>query len=608
MAAILQGLNPDSYDRVYTDRQLLKRIRPLFGSRAPLVALIAGCALIAAVAGAALPVLLAHVIDTADTDAVDDGIAPLIYGIIGVGTAAWAFTWLQQRFSAGLVGGVVLEMRTKAFDAVMRQEMAFFDAQSSGAIASRITTDTQAFSTLAVLTLDLLSQSLMILIVMAALFVISPMLGTITALVAVVIIAVSLGFRRISRGASRQQQRATAKVNGYVQETLRGIAVARNFRGEEAAGAGLEEVNGRWYRASVRTNRIFSGIFPLLLTLTGLGTVAVVQFGGHQVADGHVSGGEWVLFMEALMLFWFPLTSIASFWSQFQQGLAAGERIFSLVDRETQVRQSAQEPVESIDGRIEFREVTFGYGSGEPVLRDFDLSVGAGETVALVGHTGAGKSSIIRLISRAYEYQSGSVLVDGRDVRTLDLDDYRRHLGVVSQTPFLFSGTVGENIAHGRPGASQEDILAAARSVADGDWVDLLPEGLDTPTTEGGRNLSMGQRQLVALARIVLQDPEIFVLDEATASIDPLTESLIQEGLDVLSSKRTSVIVAHRLPTVRKADRIVVIDAGRVLEQGTHDALLAAGGAYAELYDHYFRHQQLDFDEQIAEGVAARAR
>ncbi|MFF8097221.1 ABC transporter ATP-binding protein, partial [Streptomyces sp. NPDC016675] len=309
-----------------------------------------------------------------------------------------------------------------------------------------------------------------------------------------------------------------------------------------------------------------------------------------------VTAGQWVLFLEALVLFWSPLTSIASFWSQLQKGLAAGERVFALVDREPAVRQRDSLPVPRLRGEITLRDVRFGYDAQHPVLKGVSLTVPAGRTVALVGHTGAGKSSLVRLITRAYEFQEGSIEIDGQDVRTLDLDQYRRCLGVVTQTPFLFSGTVADNIARGRPGATRDDVEAAARAVADGDWLAQLPQGLDTPTDEGGRNLSTGQRQLVALARVFLQDAPVLILDEATASIDPLTEAQVQEGLDALAKERTTIVVAHRLPTVRKADTIVVVDDGRITEEGDHTALLARVGSYHRLYDRYFRHQEPDDD------------
>jgi len=254
--------------------------------------------------------------------------------------------------------------------------------------------------------------------------------------------------------------------------------------------------------------------------------------------------------------------------------------------------------VEALKGEIEFRHLSFAYTEGDIVLPDFSLRIQPQETLALVGHTGAGKSSIARLLTRFYEFQGGQLLIDGRDVRRMDLEQYRRHIGLVPQEPFLFTGTVRDNIRYGHPEASDEQVHEAAMHIAHGDWVQDLPMGLDTDVGERGANLSMGQRQLVALARMLLKDPAILVLDEATASVDPFTETQIQEGLDLVMRGRTAIVIAHRLSTVRNADRIVVIRDGRIIEEGTHDSLLVAGGHYAELYNTYFRHQSLEYIER----------
>jgi ATP-binding cassette subfamily B protein len=313
------------------------------------------------------------------------------------------------------------------------------------------------------------------------------------------------------------------------------------------------------------------------------------------VVAGAISAGAWFLFLQSVYKFWDPLNSVASFWSQVQAGLASAERIFALIDAPAAVKQTDNQPVPSVKGEITFEALRFQYSAKEVVLPGLDLKIAAGETVAFVGHTGAGKSSIAKLIARFYEFQGGRLLIDGRDIRTLNLTDYRRHLGIVSQTPFLFSGTILNNIRYARPDATDDEITEAAHRVSNGEWLDALPHGLLTDVGERGARLSMGQRQLVALTRVIVQAPSIFILDEATASVDPFTESQIQQALNLILAQSSSILIAHRLSTVRSADRIVVLNQGSIIEMGNHESLLASNGHYAELYNTYFRHQSLEY-------------
>jgi ABC-type multidrug transport system fused ATPase/permease subunit len=357
----------------------------------------------------------------------------------------------------------------------------------------------------------------------------------------------------------------------------------------------FKKVNEQSYHVNVRSGFLYNGVFPVLIMIANLGTTLVVYFGGLDALSHTISAGDWFLFVQGIALLWSPVTSIASFWSQFQLGLSASERVFALLDAEPRVHQLDNQPVTYLDGKIEFRHVHFSYDNRQTVLPDFSLTIAAGETVAFVGHTGAGKSSLAKLVARFYEFQGGALLIDGRDIRSFDLRDYHRRLGIVPQIPFLFSGTVADNIRYARPQASYEEVEAVAQRIGGGDWLEALPQGLETMVGEAGKALSMGQRQLVALARVLLQDPAIIILDEATASVDPLTEAQIQEGLDVILKSRTAIVIAHRLSTIKHADRIIVVDGGRIVEEGNHELLMRQGGHYAQLYNTYFRHQSPDY-------------
>jgi ATP-binding cassette subfamily B protein len=291
----------------------------------------------------------------------------------------------------------------------------------------------------------------------------------------------------------------------------------------------------------------------------------------------------------------FPVLNLTSFWAQIQSGLSAAERAFALIDADPNVVQLGKTEVPILKGEISFENLNFRYTDKEPILHDFSLHIRPGENLALVGHTGAGKSSIAKLIARFYEFQEGRLLIDGQDIRTFDLQLYRRQLGIVSQVPFLFSGTVADNIRYAAPGVGDTEIISMARRIGDGEWLETLPNGLESEVGERGVRLSMGQRQLVALMRVLVQKPAIFILDEATASIDPFTEWQIQQALNLILSNSTSILIAHRLSTVKAADRIVVMRSGAIIEQGSHAGLLAQAGHYAELYNTYFRHQSLDY-------------
>jgi len=602
MGFIMDGLDAEAYDREYKDRQLLARIIRYFKPHLSIMSTIAVMIVLNSVMDAAFPFLIARSLDqlngTADLNVtIWQRTAWLIAAIFLSGVLSWSFNFFRQKYTARTVGDVVLKLRQDAFDAVLARDMSFYDEYSSGKIVSRVTSDTQDFSNVVTLTLNLMSQVLIVTIVVGLLVFINPQLALITLAIAPIVVLVALAFRRIARSTTTQARRVLAEVNANVQESITGISIAKNFRQEQRIYNEFKPVNRQTYRLSLRQGLTFSSIFPILGTIAGIGTALVVYWGGVRVITGTMSAGNLYLFIESINLFWFPLISIASFWSQFQLGLAASERVFALIDAEPRVVQMADQLAPRLQGRIEFRNLDFRYTANEKVLEDFNLTIQAGETLALVGHTGAGKSSLGKLVARFYKFQEGQLFIDNQDIRSFNLDSYRGQLGIVPQTPFLFAGTVADNIRYGKPAATDEEVVNVASRVGGGDWLEALPQGLETPVGEEGKGISMGQRQLVALARVLLQNPAVLILDEATASVDPLTEAQIQEGLDVVLQDRTAIVIAHRLSTIKSADRIIVLRNGQILEEGNHAVLMARGGHYAELYDTYFRHQSLEYIE-----------
>jgi ATP-binding cassette subfamily B protein len=607
MGFVLDGLDTESYDRVYSDRDLVRRIAGYFRPYSRQMALVACMITLDSVTGTAAPILIAKAVDLVAQNPSTGLILLIAGGVLLTGSAAWVFNYVRQLLSARVVGDVVLKLREDVFDATVGHDLSFYDEHPSGKIVSRVTSDTQDFSNVVTLVLDLLSQVLLVLLLAVWLFAINAGLTLLLLGMSPIAVAIALSFRKIARRVTQQARRVRAKINAQIQESISGIVVAKSFRQEPAIYATFDANNRQAYRVGLRRGMTLNTIFPVMGLGSGLALALLIYAGGLSTRGGGMSPGDWYLFMQAVGFFWWPLMSIASFWSQFQDGLSAAERVFALIDAEPKVIQDAGEPVEWLEGRIEFRDFTFTYTGDEIVLAGFSLEVRPRETVALVGHTGAGKSSIARLIARFYEFQEGHLLIDGRDIRRLDLGQYRRHIGIVPQEPFLFSGTVHDNIRYAHPEATDDEVCRAAMRISHGDWLADLPDGLDTDVGERGASLSMGQRQLVALARVLLKDPAIFILDEATASVDPFTEMQIQEGLETVMRDRTAIVIAHRLSTVRNADRIIVIDHGRIIEEGDHDGLMARGGHYAELYNTYFRHQSLDYRPQEDEDDAVAA-
>jgi ATP-binding cassette subfamily B protein len=593
---MLGALAADKYDRQYDDRYLLSRLAAYFAPHKWRVIGLAALVVVFALVGAVIPVAISAGINLVEADAPDSVVAALVIGLFVVAVLDYVLYWLRRILLTQVVADVISQIRKDAFAAAVERDLAFYDENKSGKVVSRITNDTQELSQVIALGSEIIGQVLEFLLLLIVMVSLEWRLTLIMLSTIPVVFAVTAIFRYFAGIVTRQGARAMALVNDNIQESVTGISVAKNFRQEAMIYSEFRAINDKSYRVNLRRGGVLALVFPVMNMLAGIAIAIIVYFGGMLAQSGTVDSGAWFLFIQGVDRFWFPLINLSSFWSQLQAGLTAVERIFALIDADNTVRQTGDLPApETLRGAIRFENVTFAYKTGEKVLENFNLNIEPGESIAFVGHTGAGKSSIIKLLARFYEFQGGRILVDGIDIRQFNLPSYRARLGIVPQQPFLFRGTIKDNIRYARPDMTDAEIEEIAYRIGGGEWLETIPDGLMTDVGERGSHLSMGQRQLVSLMRVLAQKPSIFILDEATASIDPFTEAQIQEALDLILAQSTSFLIAHRLSTVRSADRIIVLRQGKIIEQGSHEALMASGGHYAELYDTYFRHQSLEY-------------
>lgn len=593
---IFSRLDTERYDRQYSDRELIRRMAGYFLPYRTSLFWVVVFILIISIAGASQPWIVSRGVDILEQDLSTANLILIGATVLVLGISIWLANWLRRRQTTRIIANIILNLRVEAFKASIEHDLSFYDEFSSGRIVSRITSDTQEYGQVVLLITDLISQFLQALILVIVLIGIDWQLSLYLFGILPFILLVALSFRRLARKVTRRGMRAMANVNAVIKETVSGITVAKNFRQEESIYTEFDDANKQSYQVNIQRGFVLALVFPVLNALGGVATAILVYVGGLSTAQGMVTIGAWYLFIQSLDKFFFPMLNLSAFWAQVQSGLSASERVFALIDAESAVEQIGARPIPQLTGEIQFQEVNFSYIKEDQVLEKFNLHINAGETIALVGHTGAGKSSLARLIARFYEFQAGRILVDGHDIRTFDLSQYRRRLGIVSQVPFLFSGSVIENICYAcASNVSTPEVEQIAHQIGNGEWLDTLPQGLDTQVGERGSRLSMGQRQLVSLMRVLVQKPSIFILDEATANIDPFTEWQIQQALNMILANTTSILIAHRLSTVKAADRIIVLDHGRIIEEGNHAKLIKLGGLYAHLYNTYFRHQSMEY-------------
>jgi len=510
----------------------------------------------------------------------------IFIAFISVGLVNWGSQWLRMLTMAYIGRGILFTLRTQMFNHLQKLSMSFYDRHEVGRIMSRVQNDVTALQE--VITngvIDIVSDLISLIGIIVILFLMNPKLALATLIIIPIMIFILAIWQKYARKAFMRVRMAISVVNAGLQENISGAKVIQSLSREDENYRRFDNLNEANLDANLSAGRLAAGILPMIELLMGGATALIIIYGGSQVIAGELLLGQMVGFVLYVQRFFEPIRRLAMQYTQLQRAMAGGQRIFEVLDSEPEI-VDAPDAVDmpDIKGDIEFKDTSFEYIPGIKVLQGINMHVKPGETIALVGATGAGKSTILSLVNRFYEITSGHLKIDGHEIGKITQKSLRRRIGMVLQDPFLFSRTVRDNIMYGREDATEEEMIEAAKAVGAHKFIERLEHGYDTELHERGSNLSVGQRQLISFARAVLADPRILMLDEATANVDTQTEILIQKALQHLLKDRTSLVIAHRLSTIHDANRIVVLDNGKIVEMGTHDELMQKDGMYHQLY------------------------
>ena len=591
----------EPYDRKYSDIVLIRRFFKYLGPYViMLISIIAGI-LTSAIVTIFPPIMVQNAFDILDAGSGWIAVLPYALGYVLLSIFLWIIQVVLGILVTIVTQKVIKQIQIETYISLQQHDMMFFDTNATGRIMSRVTNDSQELADMLNIITQFISNILVLVTVLIWMFVVNWRLTFITLAMAPFVFLVALVFRRITRLTTGNWRAAIGEVNASFQESVSGISVAKAFGREKKSKEEFTVINDATYYYAKKRAFAVMGIWPLMDGISVLGVFGITLYGSSLIFEHLAQPSTILLFLLLLNRFLFPLVRVASQFSTIQSGFAAMERIFSIIDAKKEIVNSLNPISKEIEGEIVFDHAYHKYVPGEPVLEDINLKIKAGESVAIVGHTGAGKTTIASLLMRFYDIDKGSIKIDGVDIRDYDMYNLRSQIGLVSQDVFLFSGTVLDNIRYGRPEATIDEVNGVISIVAAQEFIDALPEGLNTELGERGKGLSAGQRQMISFARTLLTNPKILILDEATAAVDAYTEWKIQEALDKLLANRTSIVIAHRLTTIKNSDRIIVLDKGRIIEEGNHESLMEKGGLYSELYETYFKHQSAEWIAEISE-------
>jgi len=541
-------------------------------------------------------------IDTFSVTGVQNILNLLFFVFIGNGLLNWGTQFVQLYTMANIGRSVLYTLRMQMFVHLQKLSLSFYDRHEVGRVMSRVQNDVAALQeVMSTGVLEIVADFLSLGIVLFMVFAMNPQLALITMSILPVLFIAVFFYEKLSRNAFMRVRQAISVVNAGLQENISGARVIQAMSRENVNLQRFGSLNEQNLDANLQASRLSSGLMSSVEVLVGVSTALVVIFGGYQVLAGRLAVGQMVAFVLYVQRFFEPIRSLSMQYTQLQRATAGGQRIFEVLDMKPEIKDAPDAiEIPPVRGEIVFDHASFSYVDGIEVLHDISLEIKPGETIALVGSTGAGKSTLVNLVSRFYEVTRGAISIDGYDIRTVKQESLRGQIGMVLQEPFLFSGTIRDNITYGREQVKQEAIIKAAKAVGAHDFIMRLEHGYDTILQERGSNLSLGQRQLISFARAILADPRILILDEATANIDTQTEIMIQRALKNILKDRTSLVIAHRLSTIHDADRVVVLDSGKIAEIGTHKELLEKGGIYHHLYTMAYAYADLKGSTPVA--------